>query len=147
MCAYPTILACFALLVCSCAAGRAEFEPPASSQPSIMTIPAHFLGDWRLVAAPGTILPPPYADYLVVLTPALDACTLYKDKGISRLELAQGATLRKQAGHVIVRFDGPKDLWLELTLGPEADTPPTAELIANHTGPTVEAPIQFVARQ
>jgi hypothetical protein len=144
ICVHRTALACFVALCC--AAGPVVFEAPAS-QPAVTAIPAQFLGEWHLAAEPGKPLPPPYGDYLVVLTASLDACTLYKDKGVSRLELAQGVTARRAGGRVTVRFDGPRNQWLELVLGPEDAKPPAAELLANHAGPTVQMPVRLIARE
>jgi hypothetical protein len=135
------VVVCVALLCYGCMTTQANV--PSTRPASLIAIPSNFLGDWRLIAPPGNSLPPPYADYLVVLTQSTAACTLYKDKGVSRLELAQGATLRLEDHQVVIRFEGLKGQWLELSLGPDDNPPLTSILTANHTGPTVHLPVEL----
>ncbi len=80
--------------------------------------PEHFRGTWQLQRADGSALQAPYPDYVVDLRADPAASALLKNKGVSNLTLVKGATVTKEAGKTVIRFEKNKDSSLVLKLSP-----------------------------
>lgn len=98
---------------------RAVPAPPEKAvEQALEAMPAEFHGCWRLTRTDGTALPAAVANYRIRLAKAPTACRLLKDKGISTLVVAEGATLQRTRDGVRVKFSTPSERAIVLSLKP-----------------------------
>lgn len=107
------------------------------------SIPGVYVGDWAIVAAPGApALPADYGGLEVHLDASPARCTLTKNKGISRLELANGAAVTPGGRGVTVVFTAGAGLRLGLELSEPAPAEPVCPATFSHPNvPTWEGPV------
>jgi len=81
-------------------------------------VPEAYRGYWQMEGTGTTPLPAPYAAYLLEIQDRPSACTLLKDKGISRLPLAEGARVKSDGKRLEIRFELDENNTVTLSLRP-----------------------------
>jgi hypothetical protein len=112
---------CLGPLVAALLAGCQGHNKEASVDQPLDLIPARFRGDWRLVGADGEPLPIPYPDFELIVAERPADCLLYRDKGVSRLRVFEGARAFSRPGaaerqRLVLRFTAADARTFELAL-------------------------------
>jgi hypothetical protein len=61
-------------------------------------VPTPYRGRWQMLQADCSALPSSYPDYEIEITEQPEKCTIYRDKGVSRLRMFQGAQVTQPEG-------------------------------------------------